>query len=348
MAAVSLPDLALAREAAGLLPEDDAYRRTALLMAAARDGQPLDRDLLGEPLPVDLARAAAAVILAALARDPAQASPPAWLMTRPERAGALYAWGLLRLRQGAVEDGVAALGDAAAARPDLGFIRDAASAARVSAAAGALRRGDLPLAEQLTSAVKDGPLAARAAELRVLATAGDRGDDALLNRARRDPLAIGLVHELTRRRARALLLARKHEEARVLLATLPADEERAFLEACLALDSGDPPQRVLARVSSALAGPPPHLPSLAVLEVELGLRDESPRARAAALERLRESNRPSLAIDLALARERLDDGDVRGAKRLLFPCYRELAAPRPRALDEQIRAALAREAEVRP
>ncbi len=117
-------------------------------------------------------RTLAPLVLASLARagkalDAAQT--PDWLAARPSSADALYAWAILRLRQGALNDALNAFDEAVRHTPELARSGDSHDTARVAVAREMLKRGELDNADRLATLVTSPREIANATRLRALA-----------------------------------------------------------------------------------------------------------------------------------------------------------------------------------
>jgi tetratricopeptide (TPR) repeat protein len=252
-----------------------------------------------QPPPGAYASALHTLVLAALARTmPLPDKLPSWLQEPPEDPPGVYAWGLVRLAQGAAEDAAVALEEAVSALPDLAALGDAPDVARLAAAASLLARGESEKARDLAAAVKSPRLGAAAGRLQALAIVQRRAADrsirleaemlpgfvADMARAgtRESVLVEPLLNALGLMRVRSALRNWKTAEARVALdrfhateagarAVAGEDPEVAFLVAALDVcEGGAPLEQIEAAVARATEKAPEH-GALHALRAELSI-----------------------------------------------------------------------------
>ncbi|WP_437727559.1 hypothetical protein [Sorangium sp. So ce861] len=310
--AILAGDAAMAREALRDATRADPMAASLELTALALGGDAAE--LAGElrrlgPLPEAYASTVRPLALAALARADALHGSvlPPWLEARPEDAPSLYAWGLVRLKQGAPEDAASALEAAVTKQPDLASIGDAPDAARLAAAAALLRRGESARARAFAASARSPRLAAVAAQLEALAvvqrSARERGVslqtdtlpalvDGIARQGSADAASLEPLRvEIELMRARTALRAGKMDEACAALARLrevsgsssstgvysaPPGEhpDVAFLGAALDIWEGRAPlEEIEAGLARALERAPEHAALHALLaEVSMALR----------------------------------------------------------------------------
>jgi len=183
------PTLAIAAAFVALIDKDAAAAQSALraappadptvaalrLIALALGGQGDDllRELGTKPeLLPEHRHEVASTLLFALARagiaPSADRSPP-WLLDRPSNPESLYAWGMLRLRQGAAEEASVAFTAAILALPDLAALGDAPEVASVMLARQRVLEGNPEDATALIADVSSARLTGTATRLAALA-----------------------------------------------------------------------------------------------------------------------------------------------------------------------------------